>query len=438
MNVLLFTPIIATSAIGRMAALVARALVVQGQRVTVVRTEASTLHDRPCHDFGVEIISWRDESEVQAALGIADLIVHQVGNSFDYHEGNLHWLEIAPSVLCLHDFYLGHLFYAWAQKLPDLARKELERWYGPEAPEAFFSYSRRLDFIEVTSRDMPMTEWVAAKASAVVAHSSWGMQRVLSACSGPVLAIPLAYDICPGSFSASQAPGRASNDITLLTVGHVNPNKRVESVIRAIGSSEMLREHIVYRLVGLVDPCTILKLTELSVSLGVRIVVSGEVDDATLSDAFLHADLVSCLRWPSLESASASAIEAMLHGKPILVTDTGFYSELPDDCVVKIAPGDEEVSALRVTLERLLEDAGRASEMGARAAIWASGQFSAHNYARRLTDLAPSARRSGLLLDVSDYFAGMLTDWCGSAVAMLEPQVVGPLQILSADVNITN
>ena len=52
-----------------------------------------------------------------------------------------------------------------------------------------------------------------------------------------------------------------------------------------------------------------------------RIDFLGEVDDATLTRELERADILSCLRKPILEGASASAIEGMKSGRPIIVAD---------------------------------------------------------------------------------------------------------------------
>ena len=65
----------------------------------------------------------------------------------------------------------------------------------------------------------------------------------------------------------------------------------------------------------------------------------GEVPDRLLSAYLSAADICVNLRFPVTEGASASVIEEMMFGKPVIVNDTGFFSELPDDCVVKIRPG---------------------------------------------------------------------------------------------------
>ena len=129
--------------------------------------------------------------------------------------------------------------------------------------------------------------------------------------------------------------------MTILTVGHANPNKRIDSVIRAIGSSEMLARAVTYRLCGRIEAGMAADLAALAKAKGVELVISGETTDDVLQEAMLDADIVCCLRWPSFESASATTIEGLLYGKAVVVTDAAFYREIPDDCVYKISPYDE-------------------------------------------------------------------------------------------------
>ena len=432
MKIVLFTPALRTSAIGRMAALVAKAWLQQGHQLTVVRTEAISLHGLATHDYGAAVIPWSSSFAVKSALQAADVVIHQIGNSFDFHEGNLEWLDAAESIVCLHDFYLAHLFYGWASTRYEAACSELTRWYGADAPALFYEYASKSEFIEFTSANMPMTEWIASRAAMVIAHSSWGMNRVLSACAGPVYTLPLAYDVVEADTSRVTSSS-GSRPIMLLTVGHVNPNKRIESVIRAIAGSEVLRERVVYHIVGRAEASTILKLSDMAKSLDVRFVMTGEVDDMALSRAFASAYAICCLRWPSLESASASAIEAMLHGKAIMVTDAAFYSELPDDCVVKIPPGAGEVLAIRLALESMISDPSGVDEMGENARAWAIEMFSAERYARRLIEFALPLERSVVLRKTGEYFFRLLKNWGGDASAMASPGISDPLKILSAD-----
>lgn len=413
MKLIIFTPAIRASAIGRMACIVIRALISQGHKVTVVRTETERLLETPTHDFGTELIQWNDIDQVMRMTNDADALVYQIGDNFEFHQGCVEWLPKLPGLVCLHDFFLGHLFYGWAQTHRLEADAVLRNWYGDEISSRFFGYSSSEEFIEGTRDSSPMTEWICSVACSVMTHSTWGVERVLKSCPGPVYVTPLAYDAPKNRPITHSFSGHDINQFRLLTIGHINSNKRVASVIRAIGNSPTLRQRTVYRLVGCIKPETILELSALARKSQVNLLISGEVDDDDLMHAIQQSDVVSCLRWPNLEAASASSIEAMLYGKPIIVTDTGFYAEIPSDCAVKISYRSE-VCSITVALERLATDPSQREEVGRCAKQWASKQFSAVNYALRLVECTTTMRKAEPPIKAINYFSNLIQRWSGA------------------------
>jgi glycosyltransferase involved in cell wall biosynthesis len=431
MNVLIFTPGLEMSAISRVTSLVVESLRAGGHSVEVVRCEQEALLGRASHDFGCPTIAWTDAAAVAQALDRSDGIVYQVGNNFEYHEGCLHWLQDHPGVVCLHDFYLGHLFGAWASSNHAEALRIATCLHGPKLATRFFESVASSEFIEQTHETMPMTEWISSMASGAVTHSMWGVQRVLASCPGPVRVVPLPY-AAPRRQSRSpiEAPADGSR-LKILTVGHVNPNKRAESVISAIGSSELLRSAATYTLVGAADAQRAVHLKNLASKMGVQLDLKGEVDSEALATALAETDIVCCLRWPTLEAASASAIEAMLCDKPVIVEDAGFYSELPDECVRKIRP-THEVEDLRNVLEALWNDAREREELGARAGQWARETFTASNYAEQLVAILADCGRVAPIFGTMRSMARQLGEWGGGERLMLLPQTIGPLRIFES------
>lgn len=426
MNVVMFTPGLTASAIGRMARLVALALKAAGHHITVVRAESASLLAAPQHPFDTATVHWTELDRVRAALAQADFVVHQIGNYYTFHEGSLAWMAEAPGVICLHDFYVGHLFWGWAETRRSHAVAVVESWYGPEVAAQFFRHSSAESFLEHTHHTAPMTEWISSMGSAVMTHSSWGIARVMHGCAGPVRVAALPYD------SPDQhAPRRdvtADNILRVLTVGHVNPNKRVASVIRAIGISDALRPVTIYRLVGPIEPSTVISLSSLARNSQVNLVISDQVEDAVLNSALSEADVITCLRFPSLEAASASAIEAMLYGKPVIVTDTHFYSELPDDCVLKIDP-DNEIDALQQALELLLGDPALRASLGKRGQEWARLTFRADRYAEQLLALGTDAAAVAPVNNAMAALALTLHDWGGAADMLHAEHTLKPLTL---------
>ena len=428
MNVVIFTPALRSSAIGRMACLVTRELLAAGHQVTIVRAETERLLDAPAHDFGAELVAWTDTVRTSQLVGAADVLVYQMGNHYEYHRGCLEWLPRAPGIVCLHDYFLGHLFCGWAESRKEEAQSVLRAWYGESAGDEFFAHSDSTSFIEATHMELPLTEWVAAMATAVITHSSWGIARVLRACAGPVHVLALPYDAPQPPHHASIA--RDETAFHVLTVGNVNPNKRIDSVIRAIGASDALRRDTVYNLVGAITPQMMLALSKLASNNRVNLLVSDEVDEPILARAFAEADVITCLRFPSLEAASASAIEAMLYGKPVIVSDVNFYREIPDDCVFKIDPNDEDF-ALQHALERLHGDARLRTEMGARGQAWARATFRADRYAERLISAGQAAHKARPLIDATNVFARTLSAWGATTDLLNDEHTNAPLGLFN-------
>ena len=61
-------------------------------------------------------------------------------------------------------------------------------------------------------------------------------------------------------------------------------------------------------------------------------------------------DVLVNLRYPTMGETSGSVIRALSLGKPLVVSDVGWFSELPDDAVLKVPVDDTEVDVLAAAL----------------------------------------------------------------------------------------
>ncbi|BAL22589.1 glycosyltransferase family 4 protein [Azoarcus sp. KH32C] len=431
MNILFFTPCLTPSAIGRVSALVVAELQRQGHAIAVVRSEDPALFDHPVHDFGVELIDWNQPDRIRAKALTSNLVIYQVGDNFSYHRGCMEWMPELPGLVSLHDNFLGHLFWSCAELMGrPRAKQLLTRLYDETVAHRFFDHADSSSFINYASEVAPMTEWIAAMATGVIVHSTWAVSRIAAACHGPVEVVPLPYDapFLEAAPENAQRPAADKTSMSILTIGHVNPNKRHASVIEAIGSSERLRERVNFRIVGSISPEMTRTLKTQASALGVRVAITGEVDGKTLAAEIHAADLMCCLRWPALEAASASTIEAMLYGKPAIVTDTGFYRDLPDDCVIKIAP-QEEIAALRSALEQLVDAPAARIALGERARGYAAATFRADHYAERIIAMKSRIEQTGIIADAAKVFSSILARWGGKGQPALISPIAAPLSV---------
>lgn len=429
MKLLLFTPVVKSSAIGRMASLVAKQLLKLNHEVVVIRTENETLFKQPMHDFAGTPVSWTATDKVKKLTESADALIHQIGDNYNFHQGSISWLSELSGIVCLHDFYVSNLFYSWSRECNPDAMKILKTWYGPEVSKKFFNYYKNAeDFIVGTSNTAPLTEWICSMAQGVITHSSWGIERLLNSCPGPVWTVPLVYD-APEAKLLDNSPFTIKKDkLHLLTIGHVNKNKRAASVIKALGQSNLLREQTVYQLVGHISSEIHEELSDLAKKNQVNLIISGELDSVAVLEAIKTADMMVCLRWPALEAASASTIEALLYGKATLVTKTGFYNEIPDECVIKINP-DNEIPEIRDELLKLVSNPEQFSSISKQGQLWANKTFRADNYALKLTELILSTTRTKVVTNAVNYFTQLLHDWGAQGKFTGEKYITEPLSI---------
>lgn len=383
MKIAWVTPFYTRSAIGRFSRLLVAALERQGHAVTVVRSEAEEFLETTPHPWAGPIIPWTDALATPGFERDFDIIVYNAGDHYPYHAGVIELLPRFPGAVVFHDFYLLNLFYGWRQaKAGSLADGVADGVYGPGTADAILELISRPDHMAEAAERFPMTEWLASQADGAVAHAHFYADRVRRSCAGPTVVQPLAYDSL-GAFTPLRERA-SSKAMTVMTFGHINLNKRVDSVLQAIGGVPELRTRCRYRVVGQIQDEERRRLSDVAAMLGVTdVVFTGPVSDQALHEALEEADAICCLRWPPLEGASASAIESMMTARPVIVTQCGFYADLPDHLVFKVRP-DAEIEDLRRHLLALRADPGLGALVGRQAAQWAARAFSPDLYAERL------------------------------------------------------
>jgi glycosyltransferase involved in cell wall biosynthesis len=399
MNIAWFTPYQQGSAIAKFSSLVVAALAARGHSITLFSSDRLPPIDHRRPPEGIDLLHWSLFETAPELADAYDVIVYNVGDHPDNHFGVLKLIDRYTGVCIFHDFYLVDLFLGWSgtEIEKPLAHLIVASIYGEEVAKEFWAREGQPDFQEWAASHVPMTEWVARKALAAVAHAPFYKQRLADATAGPVTVIPLASN-APANFM----PIRVQNGpIRILTVGVINPNKRVEAVIHAMAGSPALRSRCKYNIVGRIEPSYRVRLQSLIADSGLQdaVHVHGEVSDFDLHRRFVEADIVACLRWPALEGASGSCIEAMSYGKSIIVTDTGFYSSIPSDCVLKVSLA-REAQELAQHLERVAIDVDERDALGKRALDWARREHTPEIYAERIESLLEAAAEERPAADV--------------------------------------
>jgi glycosyltransferase involved in cell wall biosynthesis len=113
------------------------------------------------------------------------------------------------------------------------------------------------------------------------------------------------------------------------------------------------------------------------------IVRAGYVDERRLWELMAASDVHVSLRSPTMGETSGTAIRALTLGKPLVVSDVGWFAELPLPVALKVSVGAGEVEDLVAALRLLAERPDARRAMGHAAEALARGEHDVERAAER-------------------------------------------------------
>ncbi|HSQ35359.1 MAG TPA: glycosyltransferase family 4 protein, partial [Candidatus Binatia bacterium] len=178
-----------------------------------------------------------------------------------------------------------------------------------------------------------------------------------------------------------QELGFALDDLVLLSTGFVTRNKRYETIIPAL--AELAIPNLKYVIVGQ-DEANYLKV----ISRGKRLSVlrKGFVSHGELEKYLVAADICLNLRFPTMGENSGSLLRMMSAARPVLVSDTGSYHDLPDGAVIKISCDVDEKEMIARFVRALADDPDFRVSLGREAARYATQECSLSACARQYAE----------------------------------------------------
>ena len=321
------------------------------------------------------VFDYRREPGRLRELHAYDAALYHVGNDHRYHEGLYEAALAHPGVVVLHDFALQNFFLGLARARGDwgVYLDELEACHGAAARAEAEETLRRGGTPSAAGAPLsfPLNRRLADAADGVVVHSEWARSRLaLIAPAVPVARINLPVvpsdamtdeagavsDAAAGGDAAARGDAAAGGrrTVQIASFGHVTTEKGIERALAALAAlGEGYDFH--YTLVGQPDGFDVGGLVR-SRGLSGRVTVTGFVTLAEFKARIRATDIAINLRERTVGETSASVCRIMAAGVPVLVSDVGWFAELPDDAVVKIDAGRAADSQLRAFLARLISD----------------------------------------------------------------------------------
>lgn len=343
--------------------------------------------ERPRPLADVEVVTV-EEGWDGSALASRDHILYQMGNNTTFHNWMVPLIKEHAGIIQLHDMVLHHI-EAWNTWLKGDLKGYLDllgKWYGPEA-RAFAKQetaARRFIWESGHVTRYPLFEETIQHAKGVIVHSRFAFERVKQAF--PDMACLLARQNY-----APFAPDPGARELHRIGIfGGIDKQKRLEWVLDALEAPALRRHRLRVDIVGAISKACLDLEERCKTIADHEIVFHGRVDDAEFQALMEATDLCVSFRYPTMGETSAIIMRAVCSGIPCVVSDIGWYAELPDE-IVKL---DVKQSADRLAelLTELCEDSSayrRWRNQTARLA--AAEEFSTEHAASSIADFTRTA-----------------------------------------------
>jgi glycosyltransferase involved in cell wall biosynthesis len=307
-----------------------------------------------------------------------DVALYHVGNDPDAHGWIVDALRRRPGVVVLHDLVLHHLIAGLTVGRKDGRAYLLAMERDAGIPGRLLAHGyldgRVPPLWETSPEQFPLTAEVLASATGAIVHSRYVEERIREMrYDGPVWRIPHPAWPVGGVEPASEA-GRP----LFGCFGHLNASKRIPQMLEAFELVRRRHPDARLLLVGPASPG--FDVDRLS---GEGVERIDYVDEQRLWSLMAACDACISLRSPTMGETSGSAIRALSLGRPLVVSDVGWFSELPDDVALKVSVDEDEVPDLAAALELLASSEPTQLAMGDAARAYAAREHDVGRVAER-------------------------------------------------------
>jgi glycosyltransferase involved in cell wall biosynthesis len=283
----------------------------------------------------------------------ADVALYHVGNDPDAHGWIVDALRKRPGVVVLHEIVLHHLIAGITIGRGDgrgyLAAMESELGVAGRLLGLGVLDNLLPLLWETQPERFPLVAPVLEHAHGLIVHSDYVAQRArLAGYDGRLWQIPHPawpmHDVTPATDVAGEP--------LIGCFGFLNMNKRIPELLQAFASLRRRLPGAKLVLAGAAGERFDLtrRLERLGLA-GDGVVRFDYVPEERMWSLMAACDVLVNLRFPTMGETSGSAIRAMSLGKPLVVSDVGWFSELPDDVALKVPVDEWEIPTLEAALE---------------------------------------------------------------------------------------
>ena len=281
----------------------------------------------------------------------ADVALYHVGNDPAAHGWIVDALRKRPGVVVLHEYVLHHL----------IAGITIGRGHGRaylEAMERELGVVGRLLGLgvldnllpllwETQPERFPLAGTILEHATSLVVHSQFVAERARETrYAGPVRVIPHPAWATPEVVPAEDVAGAP----LIGCFGNLNMNKRIPQLLEAFTVFRRAHPEARLLLVGASAERFDLSRRLERLALADGVIREDYVGEERMWSLMARCDVLVNLRYPTMGETSGSVVRGLSSGKPMIVSDVGWFAELPDDVALKVPVDEYEVPTLAAAL----------------------------------------------------------------------------------------
>lgn len=290
-----------------------------------------------------------------------DIVLYHMGNN-EFHEFIYNYLIKYPGITILHDIYLHGFLWSCS-----ISRGDKERYLNE------FEYCHGLNGL-MTGKEAvetgvypefkyPLIKRITDKSYGVICHSEFGVEKIMESNSEVFVAkinhplrIPEEIKVIDqiNTELLRKDLGISNEQRVITSFGFISAHKRYPILLSVF--KRFLKEYpdSILLLVG-EDLVGIDKLIyDLNLEKSVR--TTGYTPFNRIIDYLALSDFCINLRYPTAGETSGSVLRIMAAGKPVIVSNVGWFSEIPDSCCLKVDVDSYEEKTLLECMKALAGD----------------------------------------------------------------------------------
>jgi glycosyltransferase involved in cell wall biosynthesis len=301
-----------------------------------------------------------------------DIALYHVGNNPEHHGWIVEALRERPGLVVLHEHVLHHLVAGMTIAVGDQDGylRAMQRDAGVVGRLMAHGI---IDGVvppvwESRPMDFPLCGEILDLATGLIVHSQTVEDAARSrGYAGPIYRIPH-----PAWPKPEIQPDPALDGVTgpvFGAFGHLNTAKRAPQLVDAFAQVVEQEPDAKLLLVGSASEEIHIdgRLAEIEQSHPGSVIRLPYVEEDRLWSLIAACDVCVCLRYPTMGETSGIAIRALVCGRPLIVSDVGWFSELSDEMAVRVSVGDGEIESIADRMLALARDVQRRELMGAEA-----------------------------------------------------------------------